>query len=240
MNSQLSTTQDTDERRLLRFGLPAAALYFTALAFAVFFFATSHPAFDAAPVEAAGGFGDNAERVAVGSLIFLLPLPFVILFLAGLGSVLRRGGSALASAVTSAGQFELALVASAALASSITATIGALDSSAAAGAVVKAVDGLLPLAVAVAGLARAVLLGGTAVLLRRSGLAGRGLVPFSWAVATVGLGGVGTFLSPALFGISALAWVLSWVWMGVLAHRLTQRLHSADAVPPIPTPALVS
>ena len=218
-----TTTPDPDERRLLRCGVPAAGLFAVALGVAIWFLATTHPAVDATPLEAATGFRDNAARIAGSTLLFLLPLPFALLFLAGLGSALRRVGSALASAATSAGLLDLGLFATAAVASSITATIGALDAGAATGAVIKAVDGILPLAIAIGGLARAVLLGASAILLARAGLAARRLLRFTWAVAGLGVVGAATFLAPALVPVSTLAMVLTWVWIGVIGARLTGR-----------------
>ncbi len=215
-----TTARDGDERRLVACGLPAAGLYLVALGYAIWFLATTHPAIDATPTDAATGFADNAARIAAGSLLFLLPLPFVLLFLAGLGSVLRRAGGALASAATSAGRLDLAMFATATVVSSITSTIGTLEASPATGAVIKAVDGVLPLAIAVAGLARAVMLGGSAVLLARAGLVARPLIRFTWVVAALGVLGVATFLTPALFPVTTLAMVLTWAWMGLVGARL--------------------
>jgi hypothetical protein len=222
MNTSSTTpTPDADERRLLRCGIPAAGLFLVALGYAIWFLATTHPAIDTTPIDAATGFRDNAARVASSTLLFLLPLPFVLLFLSGLRSALRRAGDALASAAASAGRLDLGMFATAAVVSSITSTIGALEADPATGAVIKAVDGVLPLAIAIGGLARAVMLGSSAVLLARTGHAARPLIRFTWAVASLGALGAATFLTPALFPVCTLAMVLTWVWMGVIGMRLS-------------------
>jgi hypothetical protein len=224
MNTSSTTmTPDADERRLVRCGIPAAGLFLVALGYAIWFLATTHPAIDATPIDAATGFRDNAARVAGSTLLFLLPLPFVLLFLAGLRSALRRAGDALASASASAGRLDLGMFATAAVVSSITSTIGAHDAGQATGAVIKAVDGVLPLAIAIGGLARAVMLGGSALLLARTGLAARRLIRFTWTVAGLGVLGAATFLTPALFPVSMVAMVLTWVWMGMVGVRLAGR-----------------
>lgn len=148
----------------------------------------------------------------------------LLLFLAGLHSVLRKAGTALATAALAAGLLDLALFASAAVASSITATIGSLDASAATGAVIKAVDGILPLAIAIAGLARAVLLLCGAIGLRRIGLAGRGLTRFGFIAAGISALGVGTFITAPLFPLTELGMILTWVWIAVLGARLPARV----------------
>lgn len=222
-----ASTAPADERLLLRSGLLAALLYLVAIGFAAWFLATTHPAFDSTPARAAAGFRDNAWQIAVGTALFLLPAPFVLMFLGGLTSVLRRAGSALATTAFAAGLLDLALFGSAAVVSSIVSTIGALDASVATGAVIKAVDGVLPLAIAAAGLARAVQLGCSAVLLRRLRAFGRGMTGFTLAVAGLGVLGVGTLVTPLLFPLTELAMILAWVWMALLGARLPARLATA-------------
>jgi len=214
----------SDERLLLRGGLIAAVPYLAGIAFAIWFLNTTHPAFDASPLDAAIGFRDNAWKIGVGTVLFVLPMPFVLMFLGGLTSVLRRSGAALASTALAAGLVDVALFNAATMVSSITSTIGALDASIATGAVIKAIDGVLPVTIAVAGLARAVMLGCSAVLLRRSGLAGRGVRAFSWVLVVLGIVGLGTVLTPAMFPITELAMILTWVWMAVIGARLPSRL----------------
>ena len=146
-----------DERLLLRGGLIAAVPYLAGIAFAIWFLNTTHPAFDATPLDAAVVFRNNAWKIGVGTVLFVLPMPFVLMFLGGLTPALRRAGAALASTAMAAGVVDVALFSSATMVSSITSTIGALDASVATGAVIKAIDGVLPVTIAVAGLARAVL-----------------------------------------------------------------------------------
>jgi len=220
-----SDSAGADERLLLRGGLIAAVPYLAGIAFAIWFLNTTHPAFDATPVEAAVGFRDNASKIALGTVLFLLPMPLVLMFLGGLSATLRRFGAALAGTALAAGLVDVALFTSATMVSSITSTVGALDASAATGAVIKALDGVLPVTIAAAGLARAVLLGASAVLLRRSGLAGRALRGFSWVIAALGVIGLGTVFTAALFPLTELAMILTWVWMAILGARLPRRIN---------------
>lgn len=209
-----------DERLLLRGGPLAAMIYAAAIGFAAWFLSTTHPAFDASPLQAAAGFRDNAWQLAVSTMLFLLPMPFVLMFLGGLTATLRRAGGALTVTMFAAGLLDLALFASASVTSSIVATIGALDASTATGAVIKALDGVLPVAIAVAGLARTAQFGCAAVLLRRTGLVGRGLLVFTVVVAALGALGVATVFAPLFFPVTELAMILGWVWMAVLGIRL--------------------
>ena len=126
--------------------------------------------------------------VGAGTWLAVLPLPFLLLFLGGLGSLLRRvaGGPTAVTAVV-AGTCSAVMVALGALVSSLTPAIGADDTSAAAGAVVKALDGATPLAVAMSGFPRAVLLVVVTSALLRVGLHGRGLAGFAWLVAGLSL-----------------------------------------------------
>lgn len=204
---------------------PTSACCSAAIAFAAWFLNTTHPAFDATPLQAAVGFRDNAANIAVSTVLFLLPYPFVLMFLGGLTSALRRSGTALATTALAAGLVDVALFVSATMVSSLTSTVGALDASVATGAVIKALDSVLPVTIAAAGLARAVLLGASAVLLRRVGLAGRVLRGFTWLVAALGVVGLATVLTALTFPLTELAMILSWVWMALLGALLPGRIN---------------
>jgi hypothetical protein len=43
-------------------------------------------------------------------------------------------------------------------------------------------------------------------------------------VAVLGVLGVGTVMTPLMFGITELGMILSWVWMAILGTRLPPRL----------------
>lgn len=213
-----------DERRLLFCGVIVGILTLIGLAVTVVFFATSHPTIDATPVEAATGFRDAAGMVALATFLMVLPFPFALLFLGALDTVLHRAaGGALVRATISAGVAAFLIPVIGSLVSSIAPAIGAADASVAAGAVVKAIDGVMPLSVALAGLPRAVFLIGVVVILARAGLAGRGLTITGYAIAGLGLVGTATFFVQALFPLASLSALLFVVWISVLSVRLRRR-----------------
>jgi hypothetical protein len=154
----------------------------------------------------------------------MLGLPLGLLFLGGLSSVLRRAGDGpLIGAAISGGIVTLVIPAIGSLVSAISPAIGASDTSAAAGAVVKAIDGVMPMSVALAGFARAVLEIGVVVLLARAGLVGWGLKATGYAVAALGVIGTGTFILQPLFGLASIASLLFAGWVTVLALVLLRR-----------------
>ena len=213
-----------DEWLLLRSGMLVGATYLIATAFTIYFFATSHPSMEATPVEAAVGFRDAGGMYAIGTFLTLLPLPFALFFLGGLDTVLRRTASGpLVPAVISAGVLAFLIPAIGTLVSAVVPAIGAADTTSAAGAVVKAIDGVMPLSVALSGFPRAVMLIAVVVLLRRALLAGRGLAISGIVIAIIGLAGTGTFLVQPLFPIATLSAMLFVGWLTVLSVVLPRR-----------------
>lgn len=224
-----------DERRLLLCGVLVGATYLIGMAFIAVFFATSHPPMDASPVEAAVGFRDAGGMVGIATFLGMLPLPFALLFLGGLDTVLRRvSGGPLVPAAISAGVLSFLIPAIGMLVSAVTPAIGAADTSAAAGAVVKALDGVMPLSVALSGFTRAVFVIAVLVLLARAGLAGRVLGVSGYAIAGLGIVGTGTFLVQGLFPVANLSALLFVAWMTalgvVLRRRATVPVTGARAV----------
>ena len=118
------------------------------------------------------------------------------------------------------------MVALGALVSSLTPAIGAEDTSAAAGAVVKALDGATPLAVAMSGFPRAVLLVVVTSALLRVGLHGRGMAGFAWLVAGLSLLGTLTQVSDAFFPFAAGSALLFAAWVASVAVVLRRRTVS--------------
>jgi hypothetical protein len=209
---------------MLLCGVLTGLTYLIGVAFMFVFFATSHPAIDASPVEAAVGFRDAGTMVAVGTFLTVIPLPFALLFLGGLDAVLRRvGDGPLIPAAMSAGVLSFLIPAIGALVSSVTSAVGAADTSAAAGAVVKALDGVMPLSVALSGFPRGVLLIAVAVLLARAGLAGRVLRISGYAIAGLGILGTATFVVQAFFPLASLSALLFIAWTTALALVLRRR-----------------
>jgi hypothetical protein len=219
-----------DERRLLFSGVLFGIANLVGLVFLIAFFATTHPPMDATPVEAAVGFRDAAMMVGIGTFLAMLGLPLGLLFLGGLGSALRRAGDGpLVGAAISAGIASLVIPAMGSLVSAISPAIGDADTSPAAGAVVKAIDGVMPMSVALGGFPRAVLLIAVVVLVARAGLAGRGLKISGYGIAILGLVGTGTFLLQPLFGLASLSSLLFAGWISALAIVLRRRTaHSAS------------
>ena len=214
---------------MLLSGLIVGVLTLIGLAVTVVFFATSHPAIDATPVEAATGFRDAAGMVALATFLMVLPFPFALLFLGGLDAVLRRAaGGPLIRATVMAGVASFLIPVIGSLVSSIAPAIGAADTSAAAGAVVKAIDGVMPLSVALAGFPRAVFLIGVVVILARAGLAGRALRVTGYSVAGLGLIGTATFFVQALFPLASLSALLFVAWISVLSVILRRRSADSD------------
>ena len=206
-------------RRSLACGLVAAVAQLAAAAFVLVFFATTHPPLDASPAHAARAFADNAGKVAIGTWLSVLHLPFWLIFLAGLDAVLREAedddGGVLAGVAQAAGVTLVAITAIGALLSAITPTIAQLGGDE---AVVKAVDGYTPLALALAGFPRAVLLVAVAVLMQRSRIPGARWTTWTgFGLAAVSLASTATLLTPALFPLAAFGALLFAVWIGAVA-----------------------
>jgi hypothetical protein len=210
-----------DERRLLFCGALVGLTTLVGLVFIVVFFATSHPPMDATAVEAAIGFRDAGAMVGIGTLLAVLPLLFALPFLGGLRSALGRAdGGPLVAVASSAGLAAFLIPAIGSLVSAVTPAIGAADTSTAAGAVVKAIDGVMPLSVAQAGFPRAVLLVAVVVLLARAGLAGRGLRISAYGIAALSLAGTGTLLVQGLFPLASLSMLLFVAWLTTVGLKL--------------------
>ncbi len=143
------------ERPALANGILFAAVQIATIAFTAVFFATTHPPMDASPAEAARGFAQAETMVEIGTYLYVLQVPFWLLFLGGLFGMLRRaegGSGALSISVLGAGVAMVVIVSMGALISAITPTIGQLGGD---GATVKAIDGMTPLALALSAFPRA-------------------------------------------------------------------------------------
>jgi hypothetical protein len=94
------------ERPALAAGILFVAVQIAAVAFNVAFFLTTHPPMDASPAATARGFAQAETMVGIGTYLYVLHVPFLLLFLGGLFGVLRRaegGGGALAVSALDAG-----------------------------------------------------------------------------------------------------------------------------------------
>jgi hypothetical protein len=154
-------------------GILFVAVQIATLALTAAFLATTHPPMNASPQEAARDFAQAQAMVEIGTFLYVLQVPFLLVFLGGLFGVLRRaegGSGALSVSVLGAGIAMVVIASMGALISSLTPIIGQLGGD---GATVKAIDAMTPLALALSAFPRAVLLGVTSIVILESGIAAR-------------------------------------------------------------------
>ncbi|MDQ4001710.1 MAG: DUF4386 domain-containing protein [Actinomycetota bacterium] len=220
------------ERLALASGILFAAVQIATVAFNVVFFLTTHPPMDASPQETARGFAQQETMVEIGIYLYVLQVPFWLLFLGGLSGVLRRvegGSGALSVSVLGAGVAMVVIASMGALISALTPIIGQLGGDA---ATVKAIDGMTPLALALSAFPRAVLLGGTSVILLESRLAPRWIGWAGLALGLISLLSTGTLVAPALFPFLAIGTVLFVVWVLTLSVALLRSTRTESLVAP--------
>jgi hypothetical protein len=220
------------ERVALASGILFVAVQFATVVFNVAFFLTTHPPIDASPQETARGFAEHATMVEVGTYLYVLHMPFWLLFLGGLFGVLRRaeGGSGVLSVSVLGGGVAMAVIASmGAVVSSLTPTIGQLGGDA---ATVKAIDAMTPLALALSAFPRAVLLGATSAVLLEGRIVPRWIGWTSLALGLISLVSTGTLVAPALFPFLALGTLLFVVWVAALTIALLRSTRTESRVAP--------
>ena len=241
MTSNLTRSKQTEkllgwpfrwERLALASGILFVAVQIATVAFNVAFFLTTHPPMDASPQETARGFAEHATMVEIGTYLYVLHLPFWLLFLGGLFGVLRRaegGSGALSVSTFGAGVAMVVIASMGALVSSLTPTIGQLGGDA---ATVKAIDAMTPLALALSAFPRAVLLGATSVVLLEGRIAPRWIGWAGLALGAISLVSTGTLLAPALFPLLALGTLLFVVWVAALTVALLRSTRTGSRVAP--------
>jgi hypothetical protein len=215
------------ERVALASGILFVAVQIATIAFNVVFFATTHPPVDASPQETARGFAEHATMVEIGTYLYVLQVPFWLLFLFG---VLRRaegGSEAFSVSAFGAGVAMVVIASMCALISALTPTIGRLGRDP---ATVKAVDGMTPLALALSAFPRAVLLGATSVVLLDGRVGPRWVGWTGLALGLVSLVSTGTLLAPALFPLLAIVTLLFVVWVGALTVALLRSTGTGSRV----------
>lgn len=220
------------ERLALASGILFAAVQIATVAFNVVFFLTTHPPMDASPQATARGFAQQETMVEIGTYLYVLQVPSWLLFLGGLFGVLRRvegGSGALSVSVLGAGVAMVVVASMGALISALTPTIGQLGGDA---ATVKAIDGMTPLALALSAFPRAVLLGGTSVILLESRLAPRWIGWAGLALGLISLLSTGTLVAPVLFPFLAIGTVLFVVWVLTLSVALLRSTRTESLVAP--------
>ena len=220
------------ERLALAGGILFVAVQIATLAFNVVFFLTAHPPMDASPQETARRFAEHATMVEIGTYLYVLHLPFLLIFLGGLFGVLRKaegGGGALSVSVLGAGIAMVVIASMGALVSSLTPTIGQLGGD---GATVKAIDAMTPLALALSAFPRAVLLGATSIVILESGIAARWIGWTGLALGLISLLSTGTLMAPELFPFLALGTLLFVVWVLTLSVALLRSTRTESRMSP--------
>ncbi len=241
MTSDLTRSKQTEkllgrpfrwERLALASGILFVAVQIATVAFNVAFFLTTHPPMDASPQETARGFAEHATMVEIGTYLYVLHLPFLLVFLGGLVGVLRRAegdSGALAISVLGAGIAMVVIASMGALISSLTPTIGQLGGD---GATVKAIDAMTPLALALSAFPRAVLLGAASVVVLESGIAPRWIGWAGLVLGFVSLVSTGTLVAPELFPFLALGTLLFVVWVLALTVALLRSTRTESWMTP--------
>jgi hypothetical protein len=217
------------ERLALAAGVAFALAELGAFVFAMAFVVPTHAPVGSPPAETAAALGRYAPRIAVGTYLVTLPVPFLLLFLGGLVAVLRRaegGGAPLTVAAAAAGVALAVVGPLGAVLSGLSAAVANLGGDP---AVVAELDSITPLALALAGYPKAVLLGTTATLVLHGRLGPRWLAWTGYGVALLGLASTATIAARTLFPLVALQQVLFPLWIIALAGTLLARL-------PRPTP----
>jgi hypothetical protein len=220
------------ERLALASGLLFVVVQIATVAFNVTFFLTRHPPMDASPQETARGFAEHATMVEIGTYLYVLHMPFLLLFLGGLFGMLRRaeGGSGVLSVSALGAGIAMAVIAPmGALISALTPTIGQLGGDA---ATVKAIDAMTPLALALSAFPRAVLLGATSAVLLEGRVAPRWIGWTGLALGLISLISTGTLVAPALFFLLAIGTLLFVVWVAALTVALLRSTRTESRVAP--------
>jgi hypothetical protein len=208
------------ERLALGAGVAFGLVQLAAAVFAGAFVVPTHAPVGAPPAETAAALGRYVGRIAAGTYLMTLSVPFLLLFLGGLGARLRRveGGTAPLAGAASAAGVTLAVIGPlGAVLSGLSAPVAALGGDP---AVVTELDSITPLALALAGYPTAVLLGATATLLGHARAVPRALVWSGAALALLALASTATIAVRGFFPLVALQQLLFPLWVLVLAAVL--------------------
>jgi hypothetical protein len=211
------------ERLAFAGGLAAAVLYLGGVALFGAFVVPQMPPLDAPAAQVARFYAAQSAGGLYPLVSYLghAELPLLLLFFGGLFGVLRRaegGSEALAAAVFAGG-----VVGAVILPIVFVIENHVLLGLAAAGGdalTVRAFDGMGPVSFGLSGFTQAVVVGGTAALLRVEPRVPPWLQWYAIAVVVVSLIGTGTLMVNSLFPIAALATLLYRIWILVLSGVL--------------------
>lgn len=185
--------------------------------------------FDAEVVERAQIYVEIAEKIRLGNYLMTLPAPFLLLFLAGLESKLRRaeqGNSTMSMAAFGAGTAMVMLWPISVVLNDVGIEIAQSGGDA---ATVSALDAIGPYMLALSALPRSVLLVATSLVLLEGGLRPRWLGWIGLILAGLSMLGSGTLVSRSLFGPLALSTLLFYLWLIVLSAALLERRQAVPA-----------
>jgi len=204
-------------------GIIAAALYLAGVAIFAAFVIPYMPPIGAPATEVAPFYAEQSRGFAYKFVSYMgqAELPFLALFFGGLFGVLRRvegGSGALAAGIFAAGIANAII-----LPIIIVVENHVMLGLAAAGGdplTVRAFDGMGPVSFGLSGFAQALIVVGTAALLRSVQLTPRWLEWLASIVAVVSLIGTLTLMWGGMFPVAALATMLFRVWMLALSIAL--------------------
>jgi hypothetical protein len=189
------------------------------------------PPLGAPAAEHASFYAQHWDALKVASYLYLLPIPFFLLFLGALFTLPGRAAGdtgVLTVATVGAG---LALVMTWPSGIVVAHTGQGMARHGLEPDAVVAFDGVAQYALALSGFPRAVLLGGVAFVLLQAAIWPRWLARAGLALAVVALVGTATLVLPELYPVAALGVVLFDLWLVALSGAL---LHAAPARSPAP------
>jgi hypothetical protein len=228
------------QNRALRWERPAllgGTLYavgqIAATAYFVTVLAPHLPPLDAPQSQHAAFYTQYAAENALVAYLYLLPVPFFLVFLGGFFGVLRRlerGVGVLTATAIGAG-----------IAFSMVWPMGIVIAGAGQGmaqyglqpAAVLAFDAVAQLALGLSAFPRAVMLLAASICLLPSGALPRSLAWAGCGLALIGLLGTTSLLNPNMYPLLALASLLSDMWVGLVGVILLRRRVPTESVNPL-------
>ena len=223
----LSADIVANERLALRSGIMFSLLFFVGLIYFIITIAPHLPAIDAPAVEIAEFYSDLGTNIAFANYLWVLPMPFFMLFLGGLASIMYRTSH------------ENVIFIIAAVASGIAMTVPWLTNTAvetlgvymaghhADNGVVASLDSLGPTgSIGLGGLMRAIFLFAVAKTLQRTALRSRGMVWLGYGLAATSFIGSLTFVWQEFLFVAypSLIFTMLWVlWLSISLIRITRK-----------------
>jgi hypothetical protein len=220
------------ERPALASGIISALVQLAA--FGYFATAPHMPPLGASAAERAAFYAQHWGTLPVANYLYLLPVPFFLLFVRGLFAALRRaeGGAGVLTVATCGAGIALAMTWPSGIVVAHTGQSMARDGL--EPVAVVAFDGVAQHALTLSGFPRAVLLGGAALLLLQAAIGPRWLAWVGLALAAAALVGTATLVLPELYPVAALGAALFDLWLLAISGLLLRRPATAPAEAPAP------